>query len=220
MTGPSSGAQPPIPSTGVITETSSFPASFLVGATAVPGSGTSKNSGGGGTSTGSGNNGPSSTAGGSGSGSNGGSSSNDNNGGGGGGGGLDTGSKIGIGVGIAGGVCLLAAIGLVFWVLRRRKKQPDGARPQDPDYAQGYHEKTHDSYNSYTSEAPATYYDAERRGSPSPGVYEAPYHTPQEEEAVKHRLSPLGPQELAGSPVAEMESGSNTPNRSPRMGQS
>lgn len=201
-----SGSLPPIPTTGVLAESSSFPPEILAGST----SGLT-NSGGNSSPTGSNSGAKSSSTGGSGSGSNGGGSS-----GGGGGGGLTTGAKVGLGVGIAGGVCLLAAIILTAVVLRKRKQQPKGAG-QDPDYMQGYNEKSHKSYQSYTSAPSAAYYDPHHRDSPSPGLYEAP-QTQEEEEAVKKRTSPQGPQELGGSQVHEMESNASTPALSPVVG--
>lgn len=192
-------SQPPIPSTGVLAESSSFPPAALRGST----SGLPTGTGGGNNN----NNGPSSTGSSSGASSTGGSSSDDNEGG---GGGLTTGAKVGLGVGIAGGVCLIAAIILAAVVLRKRK-QPAKGPEADPDYIQGYQDKTHDSY---ASTAPvAGYYDPHFRGSPSPGLYEAP-QTPQEEEIAKKRLTPQGPQgpqELAGSQVHEIDSRPATP---------
>ncbi|KAK3063400.1 hypothetical protein LTR53_018925, partial [Teratosphaeriaceae sp. CCFEE 6253] len=49
--------------------------------------------------------------------------------------GLSTGAEVGIGVGAGGGVCLIAAVALVFfcWGRRGKKQKPDVAREAQPE---------------------------------------------------------------------------------------
>ena len=131
--------------------------------------------------------------------------------------GLSTDAKIGIGVGIAGGVLFLAAIALVFFVLRKRKNKAQ-QQPEKTDENQGggFNEKSPGwqgrNYPGGVFQDPhhsnPPYY------SPPPQIYEAP-SPPQDEYAFK-RVSPA-PVEMEGHfEPAEME----TPNATSEEGPS
>jgi hypothetical protein len=51
--------------------------------------------------------------------------------------GLSTGAKAGIGVGVAAGVCLFAALGWIFFLMRKRYRERRLQQPQQPQYGQG-----------------------------------------------------------------------------------
>lgn len=124
---------------------------------------------------------------------------------------LTTGDKVGIGVGVAGGVCLLAAAALLFFILRRRRNR----QSNEPDYTQVDNNEKWQG-QAYPAEAPGSsdyndpgFFRGSYRGAKM--VHEAGY-TPQEERSIRRTMSPH-PQELdAGTPIAhEMESNAGTP---------
>ena len=137
-------------------------------------------------------------------------------------GGMSTGTKVGIGVGVAGGVCLLAAIGIVWFFLRRRKTRDnqiqEGNHGQAPQYAPYGGEKPPPGGwqgQPYPGSPQGYHYNPSYAYQGVPAVIHEAGQTPSEEETVRKRLSPPQPPvEMEGQhQFPEMES--RPPSRPP-----
>lgn len=138
--------------------------------------------------------------------------------------GLSTGEKIGIGVGVAGFVCLLAAVAIVAWLMGRRKRNKVAEQQQPAQQApEAYSDKPAGWDGSHYGAAPPYGYQHSPRfseGSPyygsPPGRYEAP-SPPMEQMAFKREAGSPPPMELEGQHGAQ-EMDSRAPSVLPERG--
>ena len=119
---------------------------------------------------------------------------------------LTTGAKVGIGVGVAGGVCLIAALAIVFFFFRRRKSQDQTQNasqynsPEDKSSAwQGQPYPPGGSPHGYHYSQSYPY-----QGVPAV-VHEASY-SPADAQTIRKHMSPPPVEMQAEHDVPEMES--------------